>query len=60
MLARRARKRVLARKAVVGPCVAVNDPEGAGNKNNASVVSISTRANFGAEVNIRSSFYTGF
>ncbi len=60
MLASRARKRVIARKAVVGPCVAVNDPEAAGNRNSANVVRISTRANFGAEVNIRTSFYTEF
>jgi hypothetical protein len=38
----------------------VNDPEAAGNRNSANVVRISTRANFGAEVNIRTSFYTEF
>jgi len=40
--------------------VAVNDPEAAGNRNNASVVSMRMTANFGAKVNIETSFYTGF
>lgn len=56
----RLRKNFSDRSAVVGPCVAVNDPLSAGNRSSATTASIRTRTNFGAKVNIATGFYTGF